>query len=152
MQSALAQLKDGQLHRFSDYATLGDVVPRGGAGVYTIWDDAGSLVYVGIAGRNPDGKGLDGRLRSHASGRRSGDQFCVYVADHYVMPNLTREQIDAIRDSRLYMDGLVHDYVHQQFAFRLSAVANYAEALAIENAVKAGALGQHPRLNPARLS
>ena len=46
------------------------------------------------------------RLRSHASGRRSGDQFCVYVADHYVMPELTREQITAIRDGELSMDEL----------------------------------------------
>jgi hypothetical protein len=61
--------------------------PGSGAGVYTIWDDEGGLVYAGIAGRNPAGKGLASRLRSHASGRRSGDQFCVYVADHYVHPN-----------------------------------------------------------------
>ena len=83
----------------------------GGAGVYTIWDDAGGLVYAGIAGRNPAGKGLASRLRSHASGRRSGDQFCVYVADHYVLRELTREQIEAIRDSRLSMDALVRSKI-----------------------------------------
>src|SRR3954463_8452990 len=91
-------LEHGPLHRFADYATLTDVIPGSGAGVYTIWDDEGGLVYAGIAGRNPAGKGLASRLRSHASGRRSGDQFCVYVADHYVLPELTREQIEAIRD------------------------------------------------------
>jgi hypothetical protein len=84
----IGQLEHGPLHRFADYATLTDVIPGSGAGVYTIWDDAGGLVYTGIAGRNPAGKGLASRLRSHASGRRSGDQFCVYVADHYVLPEL----------------------------------------------------------------
>jgi hypothetical protein len=76
----LAELEGGRLHRFAGFATLVDQVPASGAGVYTIWDEEGSLVYVGVAG-NRDGS-LFNRLRSHASGRRSGDQFCVYVADH----------------------------------------------------------------------
>lgn len=60
-------------------------------------------------------EGLASRLRSHASGRRSGDQFCVYVADHYVLPELTREQVEAIRDSRLSMDMLVREKIHAAF-------------------------------------
>jgi len=52
------ELEHGPLHRFADYATLVDVIPGSGAGVYTIWDDEGGLVYVGIAGRNPAGKGI----------------------------------------------------------------------------------------------
>jgi len=36
------------------------------------------------------------RLRSHASGRRSGDQFCIYVADRFVLPTLSQEDIMAI--------------------------------------------------------
>ena len=103
------QLEHGSLHRFADYATLAGVIPGSGAGVYTIWDDGGELIYAGIAGRNPDGKGLASRLRSHANGRRSGDQFCVYVADHYVLPELSRSQIEAIRDSTLSMDSLVRE-------------------------------------------
>src|SRR5205823_12926567 len=99
----------------ADYATLGDVIPGSGAGVYTIWDDDGGLVYAGIAGRNPEGRGLASRLRSHAKGRRSGDQFCVYVADHYVLPELSREQIEDIRDSRLSMDALVREKIQGAF-------------------------------------
>ena len=90
----------GPLHRFADYATLTAVIPGSGAGVYTIWDDEGGPVYAGIAGRNPAGKGLASRPRSHASGRRSGDQFCVYVADHYVHPNSR-----AIRSKRSVTHG-----------------------------------------------
>ena len=133
-------LEHGPLHRFADYADLTGVIPSGGAGVYTIWDDGGGLVYAGIVGRNPLGKGLASRLRSHASGRRSGDQFCVYVADHYVLPDLTSEQIEAIRDSELSMDALVRAKIHTSFGFRFIAVADYATALRVESAIKNGAL------------
>jgi hypothetical protein len=147
----LAELETGELHRFADYATLGGLVPSAGAGVYTIWDEDGSLVYVGVAGRNPDGKGLSSRLRSHASGRRSGDQFCVYVADHYVLPELRREQIGAIRDSELSFDALVRERIHASFAFRFVPVADYPAALRLEAAIKGGAFAiGPPRLNPKR--
>lgn len=54
----LHQLEDGPLHPFADYAQLRSMIPGSGAGVYTIWDDKGGPVYAGIAGRNPEGKGL----------------------------------------------------------------------------------------------
>jgi hypothetical protein len=146
----LRELVNGPLHRFAWFATLSDIIPRTGAGVYTIWNDAGDLVYVGIAGRNPTGTGLASRLRSHASGRRSGDQFCVYVADHYVMPEITREQIEAIRDGELSMDALIRDHIHMSFGFRFAIAENYATAMSVENRVNQGALGQPPRLNPGR--
>ncbi len=88
------------------------------------------------------------RLRSHASGRRSGDQFCVYVADHYVMPDLIRPQIEAIRDGELSMDILVRDCIHHRFCYRFAQASSYAEAMEVENAIKTGVLGQLPRLNP----
>jgi hypothetical protein len=147
---ALKALESGPDYRFADFRTLRDVIPGSGAGVYTIWDDEEALVYVGIAGRNPDGKGLASRLRSHADGRRSGDQFCVYVADHYVMPELTREQIEAIRDSRLSMDALVREKIRMSFSFRFATTADYRSARAIEDMVKEGRLrGGAPRLNPS---
>src|SRR4051794_26562800 len=142
-------LEHGPLHRFAEYATLTGVIPGAGAGVYTIWDDEGGLVYAGIAGRNPAGKGLASRLRSHANGRRSGDQFCVYVADHYVLPELSREQIEAIRDSRLSMDSLVREKIHAAFGFRFVVVHDYRTAIQVENLVKGGRLqAGPPRLNP----
>ena len=90
-------------------------------------------------------------MRSHASGRRSGDQFCVYVADHYVLPELTRDRIEAIRDSQLSMDGLVRQKIHTSFAFRFVTVPDYATGIQVENAIKNGKLGAgRPRLNPSR--
>jgi hypothetical protein len=74
----------------------------------------------------------------------------VYVADHYVLPELTEEQIASIRDAELSMDALVRDCVRERFSFRFALVDGYSTAMAIESAVKMGALGQPPRLNPSR--
>jgi hypothetical protein len=75
-------------------------------------------------------------LRSHASGRRSGDQFCVYVADRYVLPELTRDRIDAIRESRVSVDTLVREKIQTSFGFRFVVVDDYARAMQVENDIK----------------
>jgi hypothetical protein len=146
-------LEYGELHRFADFPALTEL-PRSGAAIYTIWDDDGALVYVGVSGRSTTSRTVPwGRLRSHWSGRRSGDQFCVYVADHSVLPSLTREQIEAIAAPQptLYMDDLVATVVREQFGFRVAVAPDYVAALAIEGAIKAGALAAgRPRLNPPR--
>jgi hypothetical protein len=43
-EELIGGLESGPLYRFADYASLAPVIPGGGAGVYTIWDDAGGLV------------------------------------------------------------------------------------------------------------
>src|SRR4029434_11137740 len=65
----------------------------------------GRFMYVGMSGRSitaeTTARGtrmglyirLHIRLQSHASGRRSGDQFCVYVADRLALPHLSPENI-----------------------------------------------------------
>ena len=52
------ELLSGTVHWFCDWPT--GAVPRTGAAVYTVWDRAGRLLYVGFAGREgagPNGKG-----------------------------------------------------------------------------------------------
>ena len=99
----MIELETGPLFGFAAWPN--EQVPLRAAGVYTIWR-GGQFVYVGMSGRGaqredfisePDGvprhaKGLRTRLNSHASGRRSGDQFNVYVCDRFVVPILTRQQ------------------------------------------------------------
>jgi hypothetical protein len=83
------ELAAGPLFRFADWPD--DRVPRRAAGVYTVWR-AGEFLYAGMSGRGAQredfiadsggrvkAKGLWTRLNSHASGRRSGDQFNLYV-------------------------------------------------------------------------
>lgn len=111
-------------HRFSDWETT-EVEPR--PGVYTVWDkpdgEQERFVYVGMAGRGvlatdldaPDEpkrkRGLHGRLKAHASGKRSGDQFCVYVCDYFVVPMLGDDEHRKIATWQLYLDDLTQDRV-----------------------------------------
>jgi hypothetical protein len=94
------------IHRFSDWPN--ESVPKIAAGVYSIWD-SGRLIYVGMAGRGPaakdvsapdeplKAKGLSTRMNSDWSGRRSGDQFCVYVRDRFIVPILSARTARADR-------------------------------------------------------
>ena len=89
-----------------------------------------SLIYVGMAGRSltesmiaarregqPTARlGLASHLGSHAGGRRSGDQFCVYVADRLVLPALAAWQVEAIGTGGLSMDALVRSFVRRDSA------------------------------------
>ena len=92
-------LEHGRLHRFKDWPI--DAVPKE-PGIYTVWNQPGEFLYVGIAleGKN----GLRGRLGSHANGRRGGDQFNVYVADRLVLQLLDAEQIAQITAGKLLFD------------------------------------------------
>ena len=125
-------------HRFSDWPSL--VVPRVAAGVYTIWDHD-RFIYVGMAGRGlsaedidaPDepvkAKGLLSRLHSHATGRRSGDQFCVYVCDRFIVPHLTGEQQSQLADGDLSLDALTRHLMHEHYEYRIVTTPDGAEAL-----------------------
>jgi hypothetical protein len=144
----IAAILEGPLHEFAGFSPAD--LPSRGAGIYTIRDRDGSLVYVGVAGRNPDGAGLARRLRSHASGRRSGDQFCIYVADHYVLPELSARQVRAVASMQLSMDSLVREKVRGSCSFRVASASDYSAALAVESWVKAeNAPSGPPLLNPS---
>ena len=102
MNENIKHLTSGPRHLFFDWPVA--EVPEVAAGLYSIWK-GDQFVYIGMSGRSatPEelerrrqiGKtfGLFNRLAAHASGRRSGDQFCVYVADVFVLPQLTTSEI-----------------------------------------------------------
>jgi len=132
----------GFIHWFSDWPT-GDV-PRSGAVVYTIWNREGSFIYVGMSGRSFTGEaegngkaGPWGRLNSHASGRRSGNQFCVYVCDRLVLPTL-HNRISDIADGSLSLDEATRDYIRTNLGFRWVATGSGAEARQIESRLQRG--------------
>lgn len=60
------------------------------------------------------------------------------------MPDLRPEEIEAIRDATLSMDQLIREHIHASFTYRFVQSDSYAEAMAIEHAVKGGALGASP--------
>jgi hypothetical protein len=117
----------------------------------------GQLIYVGMSGRGitsdtvsqPSRKGLYTRLHSHFGGRRSGDQFCVYVADRLVLPNLSQADIADIGGGRHQMDAHIRSYIHANLGYRFVIVPDARTALDVEKTIRSGAWpAGKPFLNP----
>ncbi len=154
---ALTDLADGVAYPFGDWPN--SAVPTFGAGVYTIWHKDGRFIYVGMSGRGitvdtihrNTPQGIYTRLQSHASGRRSGDQFCVYVADRLVLPALSQEDIADIASGRHQMDAFVRRYIHENLIYRFAMLPDGATAYEIEASIKDGKWSNgRPLLNPGR--
>ena len=144
-----------QRHSFSDWPNA--EVPAVAAGVYAIWE-AETLVYCGMSGREYEkavasGKvkfGLVTRLASHASGRLSGDQFCVYVANRLVIPSLLPEQLLKFGSGELNLDSLTRSYIHERLEYQFAFVQTSTEAYSLERHCREGiTFGTKPLLNPA---
>jgi hypothetical protein len=155
---SMNRLVHGPLTRFADWPSTD--VPRVAAGVYTIWHGS-EFLYVGMAGRaltkealrarNKD-TGLWVRLNSHASGRRSGDQFCVYVCDRLVLPTLSRDDILGVSQGSRSLDDATQAFIRARLSFRWACTADGAAAQSLEAVFRRGetAVG-FPYLNPQRL-
>ena len=103
------------------------------------------------AGFGQPGKamGLWTRLNSHASGRRSGDQFNIYICDRFIIPVLTPGQQRDIGEGRLLLDQLTRAYIHQHLSYRFQICPDGTAALATERAIRQGCLSVgRPYLNP----
>ena len=152
-------LVTGPVFRFADWPN--GQVPRRAAGVYTIWRQA-EFIYVGMSGRGAKaqdfvaGQGLEDqakwlwtRLGSHASGRRSGDQFNVYICDRFVVPALTPGQQRDVGEGKLLLDQMTKDFIRRHLSYRFVVYPNGAEALAAERTLRGGqSPAGHPYLNP----
>jgi hypothetical protein len=157
MNENINSLASGPLYPFSGWPVA--EVPEVAAGLYSIWK-GDQFVYIGMSGRSASSEelerrrqigktfGLFNRLASHASGRRSGDQFCFYIADVFVLRQLTRVQIEAISRRQMKMDSLVKKYIHDHLSFRFMETSDGATALRVEAEIKDGSLGVKPLLNP----
>jgi hypothetical protein len=155
----VSELDAGPLFRFADWPNA--QVPRQAAGVYTIWRGE-DFIYVGMSGRGAQRedllaipgrrsapKGLWTRLNSHASGRRSGDQFNVYVCDRFIVPVLTPGQQRDIGAGHLMLDQMTRDFIRATFSYRFIIHEDGTQALGVEQAVRAGSLpAGRPYLNP----
>ena len=154
-QDPLTALAVGPLRRFADWPD--PAVPKIAAGVYTVWAEE-ELIYVGMAGSaitpertSTKPTGLWKRLKQHVDGRRSGDQFCVYVCDRYVVPNLSPGQLAKIGSGELSLDALTRIHIHDQLSYRYVITQDAAEARALERRVQQGALNDRkPVLNPSK--
>lgn len=151
-------LESGPLHRFADWPNA--AVPSAAAGVYTVWD-GDRFIYVGMAGRGRTAADLEARraagkrtglwerLGSHASGRRSGDQFNVYVCDRFVVPSLTLAEQERIGTGELLLDQMTREYIRGRLSYRFLETPDGRSALRLEAEVQRGALAAGmPYLNP----
>ncbi|EPC4056260.1 TPA: hypothetical protein NKU97_004562 [Vibrio parahaemolyticus] len=139
-------------YKFSDWSNSD--IPQVAAGVYAIWKGE-ELVYCGMSGRQIEKNrhkakfGLITRIQSHASGRLSGDQFCVYVANRLVIPSLQPEDLPRFASGELKLDGLTKSYIHENLEYQYLVVESSGEAYDIENKARSGeTFGVSPLLNP----
>ena len=141
-------------YKFADWPN--PAVPNCTAGVYLVWEGE-TFVYAGMSGRgfDPDVAakrtryGLVTRLASHAAGRLSGDQFCVYVANRLVIPSLMPDHLQKFACGELTLDQLTRAYIHSRFEYQFAACPSGEEAFRLEKALLRGEiLGVRPQLNP----
>lgn len=151
-RDVVAALTTGPVFRFADWP-ISDVPAT--SGIYTIWRGQ-QFTYVGVAGRQLATSarlnslvGLRSRLNSRASGRRSGDQFCVYVCDRIVLARYA-DRLGDIADGRFSLDQATKDLIRSELSFRFAETGDYRMALELERRIKLDGLPGvgRPRLNP----
>ncbi len=148
---AVQAITTSPIFQFAEWPT-GDV-PKRGAIVYTIWNREGRFIYVGMSGRNttggPSAKGPYGRLASHASGRRSGDQFCLYVCDRLILSTV-HNRIPKIAAGELSLDEITRNYIRTNLGFRWVPMPDARSAIELERRMQRGEFDAgRPLLNPA---
>jgi hypothetical protein len=105
--------------------------------------------FVALLDQPGKALGLWTRLNSHASGRRSGDQFNVYICDRFIIPVLTMAQQRDIGRGDLLLDQLTKSYICEHLSYRFLLCRDGTQAHANERAVRAGSLSAgRPYLNP----
>lgn len=140
--------------KFSDWPN--PEVPQLAAGCYAIWH-GDALIYCGMSGRQFESirsglkrYGLVTRLASHASGRLSGDQFCVYVANRLVIPNLQADEIIKFACGTHTLDRFTKNYIHRHFEYQYAIVDSSQMAYELEAKARSGMIfGVKPLLNPS---
>ncbi len=97
--------------------------------------------------------GLVKRLGQHTSGRLSGDQMNVYVANRFVVPEIDAAQKVKFAAGTLRLDTLTRQYVQEYFEYQYLVVKHSAEAYALERLCRCGYIfGQCPYLNPDKVA
>jgi len=118
------QLNHQPLHAFADWPNR--EIPKGKPGVYLVYQGS-KWIYVGMANKN-----LLGRLTQHVRGRRSGDQFCVYLGDRLVMPKLDIDQMKGVFSGETSLDDEIRKFVRSQLSYRYLLVQDDPPARALE--------------------
>ena len=97
-------------------------IPEFGSIIYTVFLDKTEFIYVGIGGlsgstvekRNPRS-----RIKQHTQGTRSGDQFCIYIQDFYVLPSILNE---SYKPKKGYLDQLTKEFIQSRLSYRFLVI------------------------------
>jgi len=137
LKELLQNLNDCPKRKFSEWSKSDIESVR--TGVYCIWNENDELVYVGMSGREYSKKigstkpyGLRLRLHKHASGKLSGDQFCVYVANRLVIPDLKIDELPLFGKGTLTLNLKVKEYIHKHFSYNFTYTDNEQESYSLE--------------------
>ena len=90
------------------------------------------------------------RLNSHRSGRRSGDQFCIYIQDFYVLPSLIKtlkENKEEYVFEKGRLDREVGNFICENLRLKYLSVQK-DDVVDLENRIREGKYGRTPKLNP----
>ena len=125
-------------------------VPNRGSIIYSVWDKDEKFIYIGISGKQKDVKKREPltRMIKHASGSRSGDQFCVYVQDFHVIPKLVKE--GEYTPQKGLLDRLTKEYIHKNLSYRFipfNTDDSHLIVQMLERKIQSGELGLVPSLN-----
>ena len=146
----LNDLFDTQTSRISFGEDPRTHIPKTGSIIYSVWDYDEKFIYIGISGLQ---KSLEkreplSRMIAHASGKRSGDQFCIYIHDFFVIPELIQKGI--YTPLRGELDQLTKSYIHDNLYYRfISFQSDDSDEVVrrLENKIKNGEIGVIQLLN-----
>ena len=97
-------------------------IPSFGSIIYTVFLDRSEYIYVGIgglSGKSVQERNPRSRIIQHAQGRRSGDQFCIYIQDFYVIPQLLKADYTPKKG---YLDQLTKEFIQSRLTYRYLVV------------------------------
>ena len=114
--------------------------------LYSIFHDK-EFIYIGRCGVT---NFQHFRLNSHRLGRRSGDQFCIYIQDYYVLPllieNLKENKEDYVFEKGR-LDREVGKFISENLRLKYLSVQK-DDVMDLENRIREGKYGRTPKLNP----
>ncbi len=148
--SWLTRLAEAPLRRFADWPD--QTLEMGRPGIYAIFADD-IFLYAGLSYRdrsettNPQAQGVWGRLATHARGGEPG-QFSDGIRDHFILPELTTEQLRAGFDMKL----AIRDFVRSRCTYRALVTTTGDEARRVETDARSVGLASFgpPRFNALR--
>jgi hypothetical protein len=122
-------------------------IPEYGSIIYTVFLDKREFIYVGIGGLSGK-KDPRSRIRQHTSGIRSGDQFCIYIQDFYVIPLLFSEPYIPKKG---HLDQLTKEFIQKRLSYRFMVFQDENSDKLVRQLEKdiqsSGYNGMKPKLN-----